>query len=186
MALVKFHRTNAKPATPAADSTYFYKDPSDATKLVVGVAGTGGSLVSTYTKADYLALVNEQIALNDKITVVADIAARNAIASPATGREVFVVNASGDPTVKSGSAKYIYNNGAWVKTAESESMDLVLNWADIQGKPSVTPANIDTVVNRFLPVTNTAVLTQLGDSAGKLTYKGQPVVATVEWSATEW
>ena len=30
--------------------------------------------------------------------------------------------------------------GAWVKIAEAESMDLVVNWADIQGKEAVETA----------------------------------------------
>lgn len=70
-----------------------------------------------------------------EVQVVATIAARNEIANPFTGMSAFVEDASGDDTVNSGGAYYIYNGTAWVKTAEAESMDVVLQWTAIQGKP---------------------------------------------------
>ena len=70
-----------------------------------------------------------------EVQVVATIAARDAIANPFTGMSAFVEDASGDTTVNSGGAYYIYNGTAWVKTAEAESMDVVLQWTAIQGKP---------------------------------------------------
>ena len=53
------------------------------------------------------------------------------------GRKIMVLNASGDPTVVSGFAIYIYSatNTQWVKVAEGESMDLVLDWSNITNKP---------------------------------------------------
>lgn len=70
-----------------------------------------------------------------EVQVVATIAARNEIANPFTGMSAFVEDASADETVNSGGAYYIYNGTAWVKTAEAESMDVVLQWTAIQGKP---------------------------------------------------
>lgn len=70
-----------------------------------------------------------------EVQVVATIAARDAIENPFTGMSAFVEDASGDTTVNSGGAYYIYNGAAWVKTAEAESMDVVLQWTAIQGKP---------------------------------------------------
>lgn len=60
---------------------------------------------------------------------------------PFTGAHAFVTDASGDPTVTSGAAEYIWNGTVWVKIAEVESMDVVLSWENITGKPSAfTPA----------------------------------------------
>lgn len=58
-----------------------------------------------------------------------------------SGNQAFVVDASGDPTVESGSAEYIYHDSSWIKIAEVESMDAILEWANIVGKPSTfTPS----------------------------------------------
>lgn len=73
------------------------------------------------------------------------------------GLQVHVLNATGDPTVKSGWAEYMYDaaNSVWIKRAEKESMDIVLNWMNLQNIP--------------------AVLTALSDKNGALQYKGNPV-----------
>ena len=71
-----------------------------------------------------------------EVKVVNDIAARNALPNPYTGLSAFVKDASADATVHAGGAYYIYDGAAWVKTAESESMDVVLNWSAIQNKPT--------------------------------------------------
>ena len=71
-----------------------------------------------------------------EVKVVDDIAARNALPNPYTGLSAYVKNASADSTVNAGGAYYIYDGAAWVKTAESESMDVILNWSAIQNKPT--------------------------------------------------
>lgn len=70
-----------------------------------------------------------------EIRVVTDITARNNLTGLFNGLNVYVVDATADTTVSSGGAYYLYNNNAWIKTAESESLDLVLSWANITGKP---------------------------------------------------
>lgn len=102
---------------------------------------------SNHTHADKADLVNGKIPISQipdevkEIRFVADIAARNAMTGLFAGLSVFVTDATGDTTVASGGAFYLYNGTAWIKTAESESMDLVLQWANIQGKPDSMPAN---------------------------------------------
>ena len=71
-----------------------------------------------------------------EVKVVDDITARDALTDPYVGLSVFVKDASADETVNAGGAYYIYDGAAWVKTAEAESMDVVLNWSAIQGKPT--------------------------------------------------
>jgi hypothetical protein len=64
------------------------------------------------------------VATSDRGTfVVSNIDARNAI-NAVEGNKAFVMDASDDATVVSGSAEYIYNGSAWVKIGEAESMDL--------------------------------------------------------------
>lgn len=105
-----------------------------------------------------------------EVQVVATIAARNEIANPFTGMSAFVEDASGDDTVNSGGAYYIYNGTAWVKTAEAESMDVVLQWSAIQGRPDTLAGyGITDGVNTADVVTTAAANKILKlDSDGKL------------------
>lgn len=72
--------------------------------------------------------------------VVDDIAARDGLESPKQGDLCWVKDATADETVSTGAAQYIYDGSAWVKIAEAESMDMIVNWADIQGKEDVEAA----------------------------------------------
>lgn len=81
-----------------------------------------------------------------EIRVVANIAARDAL-SQYEGLRVHVKDASADSTVGEGWAEYLSDGTSWTKTAESESIDVVQKWADIQGKPTSSVANIDDAVS---------------------------------------
>lgn len=72
--------------------------------------------------------------------VVDDIAARDALENLKRGNLCWVTDATADETVTKGAAQYIYNGSAWVKLTEAESLDLVVQWADIQGKEAVEAA----------------------------------------------
>lgn len=65
-----------------------------------------------------------------------------------TGNTCFVADATGDSTVSAGWAIYRWTSTAWMKVMEQESMDITVSnaWNDITGKPSSTPAAIDTAV----------------------------------------
>ena len=87
-------------------------------------------------------LASLQTAVSGKVPcyVVNDIAARDGLESPKQGDLCWVKDASADESVNSGAAQYIYDGSAWVKIAEAESLDFVVNWADIQGKEAVETA----------------------------------------------
>ena len=96
---------------------------------------------------------------HSKTQVVADIAARNALTGVNTGDLCWAKDATSDNTVTAGAACYIaeVTPGAsegdpdvvtWTKVAEAESMDVVLQWSSIQGKPTSTVADIDDAVER--------------------------------------
>ena len=87
-------------------------------------------------------LASLQTAISGKVPchIVNDIAARDGLESPKQGDLCWVKDATADATVSRGAAQYIYDGSAWVKIAEAESMDLVVNWADIQGKEGVEAA----------------------------------------------
>lgn len=67
--------------------------------------------------------------------VVADITARKAL-SAFQGMHALVLDATGDPSVESGAAEYVYDGTNWQKISELNDLDLVINWEDIQNKPA--------------------------------------------------
>ena len=71
-----------------------------------------------------------------EIKIVDDIAARDALVDKFIGLSVYVKDATADATVAKGGAYYIYDGSAFVKTAEAESLDVVMNWNAIEGKPT--------------------------------------------------
>jgi hypothetical protein len=128
----------------------------------------------------------------------------------AEGQLVWVNDASGDSTVTSGWAVYrrkvqttpatydytVINDvpesseGAgdgkitgWCKVAEAESLDVVVSWDNIEGKPNSTPAEIDQAVADDHTHANKAALDDLADATTGsapnevigLTYKGRAV-----------
>nr|WP_092074933.1 hypothetical protein [Dendrosporobacter quercicolus]NSL49558.1 hypothetical protein [Dendrosporobacter quercicolus DSM 1736]SDN22673.1 hypothetical protein SAMN04488502_11513 [Dendrosporobacter quercicolus] len=95
-----------------------------------------------------------------EMRVVPDIAARDAL-EPYDGLRVRVLDATGDPTVAEGWAEYVWDEAAtaWIKLAEKESLDIVLDWDNIQDIPQV--------------------LTDLSDLDGKLLYKGSAIYTDV-------
>lgn len=67
--------------------------------------------------------------------VVADIAARNALTA-FSGMHALVLDATADATVETGGAEYVYDGTSWYKISELNDLDMVIDWADIQNKPS--------------------------------------------------
>lgn len=71
-----------------------------------------------------------------EMRVVDNITARDAITDKFANLRVYVKDATADSTVQSGGADYLYDGTTWIKTGETESLDLVLNWDNVGGKPS--------------------------------------------------
>ena len=86
--------------------------------------GENGLIPSSFIPAEF-----------KEIKIVDSIAARDGITNAFAGLSVYVKDASADSTVNSGGAYYLYDGAAWIKTAEAESMDVVLEWSAIQNKP---------------------------------------------------
>ena len=83
-------------------------------------AGTNYKLAAS----DVLAYINENVGTSQYS--VADITARNALTGLSAGDRVYVTNATGDATVASGWAIYLFvSTGVFTKVAEQESMDVV-------------------------------------------------------------
>ena len=116
------------------------------------------------------------IAAGHNVFIKANIGERDAIDPKKAGDRCYVTDATGDPTVTKGAAEYIWDGGKWVKTYEAESLDLVLDWALIQNKPSSAVGDIDDAVTKRHDHANKAdVLDKLTAQDGKLLFDGKPV-----------
>lgn len=105
--------------------------------------------------------------------VVNDISARDSLEGVNVGDLCFVKDASGDPTVESGYALYIYQeDSTWSKISEQEGLDIVFSWEELEGKPSSSVGDIDDAVSKRHEHTNKEHLDKISDSEGKPTYNG--------------
>lgn len=183
--MLKFFKVTALPGVLEADAFYYVLNGSYAETYLTNSAGEAKACGNT---AMIDALINARMAAASTLQQVATIAARDTAKATATGNTMYLVtNATGDATVAGGAALYFYNKGSdtFTKISEYESMDVVLQWANIQGKPNSTPAAIDTAVGQAHTHANAAVLNNLSDSGGKLAYGGA-VVGGGDWTTTNW
>lgn len=112
--------------------------------------------------------------------------------SIAEGQIVMVTDATGDQTVKSGWAIYRRKAGtqvlntldSWQKIAEAESIDVVLRWDNVVGRPTSTVTDIDDAVAKKHEHANKAVLDELTnsgtDEAPVLSFKGNALAYTAD------
>lgn len=95
-----------------------------------------GSTIYSVLGSDILAYVQANLGTTEYD--VANITARNALTGLTTGDRVFVVDATGDATVDSGWAIYVWRGGGWTKVAEEEGLDVVAGGADLSYTASPT------------------------------------------------
>ena len=186
MAIVQFFRETALPSTLQANSIYLVAPTAKPNYVELYVTGNSTSTIKRIINSDDIqAMINTALAGFSQIQIVADIAARDAIASPITGAYVLVIDASADATVTAGAASYIHNGTLWVKVTEYESMDLSLTWAALQNKPSSAVADIDDAVTKRHLHANKTQLDKINeDGSGNFTYND--ALPKIAWNTTGW
>lgn len=181
---ITHHRYTAIPPQWVNDSiNYIAVSPGI---MEVYVVDSAGAVRRIFNEADVQILIDSAIAAAGGVSEVADIAARDAL-TPSGVVQVYVTDAAADATVDSGGAFYLYrpNSQTWIKTGEDESLDLVLNYDTLQGRPSSSAAAIDLAVGASHSHANLTQLNQIGqDADGCLTYDGDPVGPN--WATEEW
>jgi len=187
MATFKIFRETALPSPLEPYSLYVVAPTAKPDYIELYASNSNGSAVKRIIQnTDVQALIDASLAGISAIEVVADITARNAL-NPTTNLQVVVLDASADATVTSGSATYIYRLATteWIKISEAESMDVVLSWDNIVGKPTSTASQIDTAVANSHTHTNKTQLDKIGEDVnGNFTYNNTlPVIA---WSSVGW
>lgn len=179
--MLKISRVLTLPNTPEANTIYLVGKSSTELQLVV-VGSSATDIRATILRSDVQSMIATAIAGLDQSNsalYAADIPARDALVLTKNSF-VFVADATGDVTVKSGSAMYfghvVSGSTTWTKVAEYESMDI-----DIDGKIT---AGVTAGIASAFP--NKADLDKIShDGNGNMTYNGQ-AVGTVQAGTTEW
>lgn len=186
----KTHRVTELPASLEAYAVYFVAPVGgkpDYVEIYV-TSADGSSARRVINEQDISTLVDQKLAGMNEVVVYDTIADRvNADTSKTV--YAYVVDASGDESVTSGGASYVYNTVTedWVKTSESESLDLVLNWNKIVGGPTSTPAQIDEAVSAKHIHANKNSIDKVGEDVdGNFTYGGVSVGGITKWATTNW
>lgn len=185
----KTHRVTELPASLEAYSVYYVAPAGTTDYVEIYVSSADGlSARRVINEADVRTLISEEMSGLAEIHVYDTITARDE-AGVTESQFAFVVDASEDETVSAGGASYVYNKTAatWVKTSESESMDLIFNWDKIVGKPTSTASAIDDAVVKAHTHINKTSLDKIGqDVDGNLTYDGKTIAGSTQWTTTNW
>lgn len=185
----KTHRVTELPASLEAYSVYYVAPAGTTDYVEIYVSSADGlSARRVINEADVRTLISEEMSGLAEIHVYDTITARDE-AGVTESQFAFVVDASEDETVSAGGASYVYNKTAatWVKTSESESMDLIFNWDKIVGKPTSTASAIDDAVVKSHTHINKTSLDKIGqDVDGNLTYDGKTIAGSTQWTTTNW
>lgn len=182
----KIYKETALPSKLEAHSIYLISTTEKPDYYEMYVTNADGTKAKRqFGEQDVRTLLAEFNASKGQLSVVETIANRNAIPQKVVGTEVFVKDATQDPTVKSGGARYLWDGTQWIKVSETESMDINQSWGALRDKPNSSVQQIDAAVANSHTHSNISQLNKIGeDSSGNLTYGGNPV--KTEWSSNNW
>lgn len=187
MAKIKISKETAVPSGGAIVANTIYMVEVDTNIMEVYMSNNAGdALRRILNETDIQALIDASIGGISGIEVVDDIAARDAL-TPTTNTQVLVIDASADPTVTSGAATYVYrlSTTSYIKISEAESLDIVLDWANIQNGPTSSPAAIDNAVTLSHTHANKTQLDLIGEDADNdITYNGVKIAN--QYTNTNW
>lgn len=187
MATYQVFKETTLPGTLQANSIYLVAPAAKPDYVEMYVTGSSASTVKRIINdVDVQDMIDTSVASLSQLEVVADITARNAL-TPTRNMTVLVLNATGDATVASGAATYVYrlSTTSWTKISEAESMDLSITWASITGKPTSAVVDIDDAVTKRHTHANLTQLNKIGeDGNGDLTYNS--ALPKTAWQSTNW
>lgn len=187
MATYQVFKETTLPGTLQANSIYLVAPAAKPDYVEMYVTGSSASTVKRIINdVDVQDMIDTSVASQTQLEVVTDITARNAL-TPTRNMTVLVLNATGDATVASGAATYVYrlSTTSWTKISEAESMDLSITWASITGKPTSAVIDIDDAVTKRHTHANLTQLNKIGeDGNGDLTYNG--ALPKTAWQSTNW
>jgi hypothetical protein len=176
MPAYKVFKETALPGSLVANAIYLIAPTGNPNALEIYVTNSAGTAARHLPTLDEIQTMIDAAASSPNF-VVATIAERNAL-TPSNGSVALVIDATGDGTVASGAATYVWRQSStsWIKISEAESLDMTLAWSSITGRPTSSPAQIDSAVAASHSHTNKTQLDKIGESSGAPTYNGDPIV----------
>jgi len=176
------------PLTP--NTVYWVRPAGFPNSLEIYVTDSAGSAsAGTLTRSQAQSMIDAALVdsgNSTKMVSVANIAERDAL-DTSNAMQVFVQDASADSSVSGGWASYIWfdNTSSWTKMNEGESLDLVLSYEALTGRPAASAAQIDATVAASHTHANKTLLDGLAtDGDGNLTVNGEPVRPV--WETVAW
>lgn len=181
MATLFLEKVTSLPTPLRANTVYFVRPAGFPNALEIYVTNAAGDVAAgTLNRAQAQSMIDAALASSGAgpaVISVANIADRDAL-DRENAMQVFVQDASADPTVNGGWASYIWfaSTNTWTKLNEGESLDVVISWEALTGRPNVSAAQVESAVNLRHEHTNKTLLDGLAkDTDGNLTVDGQPV-----------
>ena len=182
MSIRKFHKVTTLPTTKDANAFYAVQNWNDVDYYLTDSSWVAKTIVNDLRITD---LIDTAFADQNNVEVVDDITARDAL-TLTKNETVLVLDATADATVGSWAATYVYKeaNTTWYKISEHESLDVVINWADIQNKPTSSVTDIDDAVNKKHAHNNFPVLQKLTEDGNwELEYDWEKLNS---WNTLDW
>lgn len=179
-------RVTALPAVLTPSAMYIVKATEAGLAEVYFSNSDGTEARHVINKTEINAMISTQLTNFSNIQVVADITARDAL-NPTRNILALALDAAEDTTVTAGAALYVFDDATdvWHKVSEFESLDVVLQWDAIQGRPSSTVAQIDDAVSKAHTHANKAQLDKIGEDAeGNFQYNGAYIDANI--AVSDW
>jgi len=143
--------------------------------LDIYISNAAGTEIKKTPTLDHISnMIATALANYGNTIIVANITELNALELLAV-TQIYVLDATDDPTVETGAAVYLYNpvGGTFTKIQELATIDAIVNWSSIQGRPTSSVANIDDAVSKRHPHANLTSLNKIGeDGEGFPTYDG--------------
>lgn len=183
---MRIERVLALPGSVTASTMYVVQGVAADRAELYFTSADGLTTRHIIDESEITAIVTAAVASYSATEVVADIAARDALVLTANA-VVLVIDATADATVATGAATYVWDNSgsSWTKVSEFESMDVVLDWANIANKPTATVGSIDDAVAKRHVHSNSTELDKIGeDGNGDLTYNGANPLAAI--AVSDW
>ncbi len=190
MSDLKFQKVLVLPTTFTPNTIYIVGNGEVNNVAGMYVSDLTGTTVRSIVDVAFTSdLINNMLSeINSGRTFVVDTYSDLSTVDTNLYTMAMVIDATGDVSVNSGAALYVYRQTttSWVKISETESNDLVFDWQYLQNKPNATKEEIDAAVAASHTHNNSEVLNKIGeDQEGNITFNNvviTPILLTkVEW-----
>ena len=190
MSDLKFQKVLALPTTFTPNTIYIVGNGEFNNVAGMYVSDLTGTTVRSIVDVAFTSdLIKNMLAeINSGRTFVVDTYSDLSTVDTNLYTMTMVIDATGDVSVNSGAALYVYRQTttSWVKISETESNDLVFDWQYLQNKPNATKEEIDAAVAASHSHSNSEVLNKIGeDQEGNITFNNVVITPTlltkVEW-----